>query len=147
MIGSLPQLQVLKLDSLSVTGGEWEWSPIDGEFVRLKLLKIGFSGDLKHWNADCSHFPVLEKLFLGGLEEIPWGIGEIPTLQLLRVEGSSMSASISTVKLKEERLEYDEDDDLQVQLQVYPSEVETFMEMVETEGLTINNIRFKIYSQ
>lgn len=58
-----------------------------------------------------------------------------------------MSASISTVKLKEERLEYDEDDDLQVQLQVYPSEVETFMEMVETEGLTINNIRFKLYSQ
>lgn len=143
MIGSLPLLQVLKLDfAHAIEGGEWEWSPIDGEFLHLKFLEIELFRT--HWNGDCSHFPVLERLSLDGFENIPWGIGEKPTLQLLCVKWSSMSAAISALKLKEERLEYDEDDDLQILIKLYSSEDESFKELVEKEGLTINNIRLEI---
>ncbi|KAL8057160.1 hypothetical protein ABFX02_04G166600 [Erythranthe guttata] len=81
MIGSLPNLRALKLLSNSVIGPEWD--PVEGEFVGLKYLEIEFCDDLMYWNADSSHFPVLEKLVLKGLSElddIPLGIGEIPTL-------------------------------------------------------------------
>lgn len=62
MIGSLPHLEVLKLDS--VRGKEW--CPLEGQFLRLKVLKIS-SLDLVYWNAHSSHFPVLENLSLSNL--------------------------------------------------------------------------------
>lgn len=39
MIGSLPKLEVLKLEMYSVSDGE-RWSPVAGQFCHLKFLKI-----------------------------------------------------------------------------------------------------------
>ncbi|XP_057780805.1 putative late blight resistance protein homolog R1A-4 [Salvia miltiorrhiza] len=102
IIGSLPHLEALKLDN-SVKGQKW--SPVNGEFLRLRFLSI-IDCDLRCWDADSSHFPVLEKLRLEGLkhlEEIPLDTGEIPTLEVISVDGCSESAQISAMKIKEEQ--------------------------------------------
>lgn len=93
-----------------------------------------------------SHFPVLEKLVLCRLcelEEIPCGIGEIPTLQFISLKWSSFSAAISAIRIKEERLENDENDDLQVQLEINPMDFGDFIKMLKAEGLTTANIQLK----
>lgn len=148
MIGSLPRLEVLNLEMNSVMVGE-EWSPICGQFRSLKYLRI-FYCDLVNWYADHSHFPVLEKLILSYLTllvEIPWGIGEIPTLEFLYVDRCSESAAVSAVKIKEDELKSQGNDgSLQIKVRMYDSELESFKEMVETEGLSVNNIQLEIYS-
>ncbi|XP_057780806.1 putative late blight resistance protein homolog R1B-16 [Salvia miltiorrhiza] len=101
IIGSLPQLEALELVD-SVKGQKW--SPVNGEFLRLRFLSI-ISCNLRCWDADSSHFPVLEKLRLEGLkhlEAIPLDIGEIPTLEVISVVVCSESAEISAMKIKEE---------------------------------------------
>lgn len=55
---------------------------------------------------DASCFPILEKLVLINLQdlnEVPSGIGEIPSLQLIRLEDCTLSVSISAMKVKEEQ--------------------------------------------
>lgn len=106
MIGSLPQLQVLQLGANSIMDGQ-EWSPIKGQFMRLKILKIN-NCDLKYWDADSSHFLVLEKLLLTHLfylEEIPLVRGETGKLELIRVDCCRESAVISALKMKENEVE------------------------------------------
>ncbi|XP_057775433.1 putative late blight resistance protein homolog R1B-14 [Salvia miltiorrhiza] len=147
MIGSLPLLEVLQVRRNCVTGkNRTTWSPVDGQFQRLKFLKIDW-GNLTCWNADSCHFPILEKLLLVDvfeLEEIPWGIGEIPTLKLVHLHLCSNSAAISAIKIKDEQLEYQENDDLQIQIRVDNYNLKRFMAMVETEGLTLDNVQFKL---
>ncbi|XP_051134428.1 putative late blight resistance protein homolog R1B-8 isoform X2 [Andrographis paniculata] len=84
VIGSLPNLE--KLELWGATEGS-EWNPVEGEFLRLKELIIG-TCELVRWGADQSHFPVLEQLelqYLKSLEEIPSGIGDIPTLRTIKL--------------------------------------------------------------
>lgn len=147
MVGSLPRLEVLKLEKNSVMRGE-EWSPAEDQFPRLKFLKIDCC-HLVRWNAESSHFPLLEKLVLRdlvSLREIPWGIGEIPTLEVIRVDRCSTSAAISAMKMKEDQLECRESDDLQIQVVVRELHLEIFREKVETERLSINSIQLEISS-
>ncbi|XP_057780142.1 putative late blight resistance protein homolog R1A-10 [Salvia miltiorrhiza] len=102
IIGSLPQLEALELVD-SVKGQKW--SPVNGEFLSLRFLSID-SCDLRCWDADSSHFPVLKKLSLKRLmhlEEIPLDIGEIPTLEIISVVECCESAEISAMKIKEEQ--------------------------------------------
>ncbi|KAL7115018.1 hypothetical protein ACP275_04G157900 [Erythranthe tilingii] len=104
VIGSLPYLEVLKLNVGRVEGAVW--NPVEGEFLRLKFLSI-FYFDMVNWNVDSSHFPVLEKLVLRGmkkLEEIPLDIGEIPTLRLIELNRCSKSVAISARKIAEEQV-------------------------------------------
>ncbi|KAH6810269.1 hypothetical protein C2S51_024031 [Perilla frutescens var. frutescens] len=116
-ISSLPHLEVLKLDRIYPMKGQ-KWSPADGEFPALKVLSIA-NCDLRCWNADSSHFPVLQRLVLDNLsrlKEIPLDIGEIPTLELIHVGGCSKSAQISAEKIKEEQ-QNQGNDCLQIQIQ------------------------------
>ncbi|KAI3463881.1 hypothetical protein Pfo_020544 [Paulownia fortunei] len=143
MIGLLPHLEVLKLEWNSVIGPKWD--PVEGEFLRLKFLKISGCRDLIYWTADSSHFPVLENLVLYGLsklDEIPSGIGEIPTLRVIRLDYCSVSAAISAVKILEEQ-ESLENEGLQVRVK-FPNkaELESFMERMEQESFTSNNFQF-----
>ncbi|KAL8056967.1 hypothetical protein ABFX02_04G153100 [Erythranthe guttata] len=104
VIGSLPYLEVLKLNVGRVEGAVW--NPVEGEFLRLKFLSI-FYFDMVNWNVESSHFPVLEKLVLRGmnkLEEIPLDIGEIPTLRLIELNRCSKSVAISARKIAEEQV-------------------------------------------
>lgn len=140
----MPQLEVLQLTNNSFTERN-EWSPVDEQLLRLKFLKIDYCG-LTRLNADDSHFPVLKKLILGhlwSLEEIPWGMGEIPALELIRIDSCRESAAISAVKIKEDQLEMG-NDALQIQVRLSDLEMESFKKRVKAEGLTVNHIQLEI---
>ncbi|XP_051116845.1 putative late blight resistance protein homolog R1A-10 [Andrographis paniculata] len=104
-VGSLPNLQVLKLKRDSAMGGEWE--PREGEFRRLKLLLLK-GLDLKYWRADNTNFPRLESLEISHclqLEEIPREIGDIDTLKYIEVWGNECVAdSAILIQLEQERM-------------------------------------------
>ncbi|KAH6758858.1 hypothetical protein C2S51_019093 [Perilla frutescens var. frutescens] len=85
IIGSLMNLEVLKLRYLSVVGEEWE--AMEGEFPMLRFLLMERL-DLSRWMAEATHFMSLECLIIrhcSRLENVPCGIGEIPTLQMIEV--------------------------------------------------------------
>ncbi|KAL8056956.1 hypothetical protein ABFX02_04G152200 [Erythranthe guttata] len=143
VIGSLPNLEVLKLSRLS-TKEPAVWNPVEGEFLRLKFLLI-LVINLVSWNADSSHFPVLEKLVLvclEKLEEIPLDIGEIPTLGLIQVNYCSEPVAISAMKIAEEQ-ENNGNEELQVRVVFDRKEkLESFQEkMKQSEDDDINFTR------
>ncbi|KAL0417067.1 UNVERIFIED_CONTAM: putative late blight resistance proteinR1A-10 [Sesamum latifolium] len=83
---SLPNLEVLALYHNAFKGPEW--NPVEGQFLRLKVLCIWHNHHLVRWRAENVHFPNLETLFLrfmSTLEEIPSGIGDIPTLKYIHL--------------------------------------------------------------
>ncbi|KAI3459083.1 hypothetical protein Pfo_015746 [Paulownia fortunei] len=103
IVGSLPNLQVLKLRHFTCQGDKWETT--EGDFPQLKFLLIHKS-DLRHWITESSHFPSLKSLLLHycrHLSEIPDGIGEIPTLELIEVKYSRKSLVESAKRIQEEQ--------------------------------------------
>ena len=122
--------------------GEPEWTPIEGNFLQLKYLKIKYY-ELIEWNAEGYHFPVLESLVLVGLSklsEIPSGIGEKSTLRYLYLKHCSMSAAISAVRIAEEQEEYG-NEELRVEVEFWEQkENEMFRELMKEEGFTTSNL-------
>ncbi|XP_042039765.1 putative late blight resistance protein homolog R1B-17 isoform X2 [Salvia splendens] len=105
IIGSLPNLQVFKLRNQPF-GKTWETT--DGEFPQLRYLLIEKSG-LQHWITESSHFPRLKHLvlrFCESLREVPQGIGEIPTLELIEVDSSIKSLLKSAKQIAEDQQSY-----------------------------------------
>ncbi|KAK4408675.1 hypothetical protein Sango_0448500 [Sesamum angolense] len=103
IIGSLPNLEVLKLDYDAFKGTEW--NPIAGEFLRLKFLLIE-SCELVLWTAEDAHFPNLEVLslrFMRDLKEIPSSIGDIATLKLIRLRNCNGHIEDSAKQILEEQ--------------------------------------------
>ncbi|KAL2515616.1 Disease resistance RPP8-like protein 3 [Forsythia ovata] len=103
IVGSLPNLQVLKLNLCSFDGLEWE--PNEGEFLQLKYLLLRMI-NLENWIASSIHFPSLERPVIDQckyLKEIPSGIGEIPTLESIEVYGCSDSVVTSAKQIEEEQ--------------------------------------------
>lgn len=102
-IGSLPNLEVLKLRNRACKGESWETS--EGGFGELKYLLIDQS-DLQYWISESSHFPRLERLLLHRcwcLIEIPDGIGEITTLDLIEVDKRNDALVKSAKRIQEEQ--------------------------------------------
>ncbi|XP_057802665.1 putative late blight resistance protein homolog R1B-16 [Salvia miltiorrhiza] len=98
IIGSLPNLRVLKLTHQACKGNTWETT--EGEFPLLEFLLIEKS-DLEHWITESSHFPMLKRLVLNDcwqLVEIPVDIGEIPTLELIEVKGKAKMSLVESAK-------------------------------------------------
>ncbi|KAL0319037.1 UNVERIFIED_CONTAM: putative late blight resistance proteinR1A-4 [Sesamum angustifolium] len=93
IVGSLPNLEILKLGYGAFHGPEW--NPIEGEFVRLKYLLIA-SYHLQYWRAEITHFPFLEHLVLyaTSLEQVPLDLAEIHTLRLIELNGVGNPLSI-----------------------------------------------------
>ncbi|KAL0440997.1 UNVERIFIED_CONTAM: putative disease resistance RPP8-like protein 2 [Sesamum radiatum] len=103
LIGSLPNLEVLKLSDHAFH--EPEWNPEEGQFSRLKALYITQS-NLVWWRAESTHFPSLERLFLtymARLNEVPSEIGDIATLHSIYLERCSKSATISAKQIEAEQ--------------------------------------------
>ncbi|KAL0355826.1 UNVERIFIED_CONTAM: hypothetical protein Sradi_4029500 [Sesamum radiatum] len=95
---SLSNLEVLKLYHAFFGP---DWSPIEGEFLRLKVLFVQ-SDDLVQWGAEDIHFPNLLGLYLKSmieLEEIPLSIGDINTLHSIHLDDCSDSALNSAVEI------------------------------------------------
>ncbi|XP_051115805.1 putative late blight resistance protein homolog R1B-14 [Andrographis paniculata] len=104
IVGSLLSLESLVIIDC-VQGSVWE--PVDGEFRRVKVLIIQYN-NLVCWRADAMHFPVLEQLELRNLpllQEIPSGIGDIPTLQSIILERCSDSVIHSAKEIWDEQQE------------------------------------------
>ncbi|KAL1557074.1 putative late blight resistance protein R1A-10 [Salvia divinorum] len=86
IVGSLPNLQVLKLRDEACIGETWKTA--DGGFYRLEYLLIDQS-HFEKWITESSHFPRLKFLVLHlcwSLEEIPEDVGDIATLELIEVD-------------------------------------------------------------
>ncbi|KAL2243752.1 UNVERIFIED_CONTAM: putative late blight resistance protein R1A-10 [Sesamum indicum] len=107
-VGSfLPNLEKLVLETNWIE--EYEWNQVEGDFPRLKFLKISYSYFLKRWRAENIHFPNLEILFLEhmlGLEEIPSILGDIPTLHSIYLDGSNDSVIGLAKQIVEEQHGY-----------------------------------------
>ncbi|KAK6123585.1 hypothetical protein DH2020_042674 [Rehmannia glutinosa] len=102
ILGLLDNLEVLKLKDKSFMGKCWE--AIDGGFRRLEVLHIGRT-NLVVWVASGHHFPRLRRLELRNceeLKEIPIGLADIPSLQLLDLYRSKYAAA-SAKKINEAR--------------------------------------------
>ncbi|KZV29078.1 hypothetical protein F511_41826 [Dorcoceras hygrometricum] len=103
MVGSLPNLEVLKLMKHSFVGDEWE--PTEGEFVVLKYLEIE-STDLREWRVESDHFPCLETLIIRWcykLNDVPSSIGDIPTLEKLTIQTCNVEAEDSVREIEAEQ--------------------------------------------
>ncbi|KAK4394741.1 putative late blight resistance proteinR1A-10 [Sesamum angolense] len=113
IIGSLPNLEVIFWRWCDIEGSEW--NPIEGQFPRLKMLKL-WKSNLMCWRAENIHFPNLEKLclyYMHDLEEIPSGIGDIATLSLIHVLECNESVVKSAMQILEEQ-QSNGNEDLQV---------------------------------
>ncbi|KAL0441052.1 UNVERIFIED_CONTAM: putative late blight resistance proteinR1B-8 [Sesamum radiatum] len=126
---SLPNLEVLKLYGVL---REAEWSPTEGEFLRLKVLVIR-SCDLEQWAAEDIHFPNLHGLYLEymqKLEEIPLSIGDITTLQSIHLyDECSESAVNSAVEILKDQKEKGNES-----LQVYINREQVFLDSDEEQS-------------
>ncbi|KAL2524683.1 putative disease resistance RPP8-like protein 4 [Abeliophyllum distichum] len=116
IIGSLPNLEVLNLEFFTLDGSVWE--PTEGNFLQLKVLLLEFT-DLEHLKADETNFPCLKRLtfmYCRNLVEIPSAIGDIPTLQVIKLSECSISA-VNSVKLIQEEQRDLGNDNLQIIIQ------------------------------
>ncbi|XP_057801573.1 putative late blight resistance protein homolog R1B-23 [Salvia miltiorrhiza] len=102
-IGSLPNLQVLKLRNYACKGSYW--MTIEGNFRELRVLLIDRS-DLHFWRTEASHFPRLECLMFRrcrDLSHLPSYIGDIPTLKLIELDNWTTSLYLSAVHIVEKQ--------------------------------------------
>lgn len=142
IVGSLPCLEILSVNS--VTGSEW--TPVHGKFLHLRKLTIQGCDDLVYWNAESSHFPMLEYVDLqdlSKLDEFPWGIGEIATIRYMALQHCSVSVAVSAMRMLAEQVEELGNKDLQLEVDFSGDDekLESFYEQVEDEFLRINNVR------
>ncbi|XP_059650662.1 putative late blight resistance protein homolog R1A-10 [Cornus florida] len=103
IFGSLPNLEVLKLSYKAFEGPSWSTS--DGEFRKLKFLKLR-GLDIRQWNTSSSHFPSLQTLLLDDcelLEEIPSSLGDVSTLEMIQVRWCNRSTENSDQQIQEEQ--------------------------------------------
>ncbi|KAK4427725.1 putative late blight resistance proteinR1B-16 [Sesamum alatum] len=108
-IGKLPNLEILKLRRCDFESLKWEAD--EGEFCQLQFLLME-KLNLVNWSADDTHFPRLQYLVIrhcSDLKEIPLGIGDIPTLEMIEVHECSPSAVASAREIQEAQLEIGND--------------------------------------
>nr|XP_016489099.1 PREDICTED: putative late blight resistance protein homolog R1B-8 [Nicotiana tabacum] len=95
---------------------------VDGKSskVLLDLQTLSYiSFDLMYWEASDINFPNLECLLLyncKNLIEIPVGIGDIPTLELIELYGCGSSANDSAKRIQREQQQYMENDGLNMKI-------------------------------
>ncbi|XP_042013672.1 putative late blight resistance protein homolog R1A-10 isoform X2 [Salvia splendens] len=102
-VGLLPNLQVLKLRKHACTGDTWETS--EGGFSQLTYLLIDES-NLENWLTQTSHFPKLRSLLLRcclRLLEVPNDIGQVPSLELIELDGQNNSLLRSANMIQKDR--------------------------------------------
>ncbi|KAH6763416.1 hypothetical protein C2S52_020849 [Perilla frutescens var. hirtella] len=100
ILGSLENLEVLKLKDKAFMGETWEAT--DGGFRHLEVLLIGRT-NLVNWVASHHHFPKLKRLELRNCEklrEVPIGLADIPNFQLLVLHRLTNNAAVSARRVK-----------------------------------------------
>ncbi|KAG8387869.1 hypothetical protein BUALT_Bualt02G0066100 [Buddleja alternifolia] len=111
IIGTLPNLKVLKLEAGAFCRKIWETR--DGEFQQLRFLKLEKLSIYKWKVKSREHFPKLYQLVLHNceyLKKIPSEIGEIPTLHMIEVKSCTKSVEESAVQMQEEQRDMGNED-------------------------------------
>ncbi|XP_073295598.1 putative late blight resistance protein homolog R1A-10 [Primulina huaijiensis] len=106
IIGSLPDLQVLKILQNDIRRVS-EWTTMEGQFLRLKHFYSSLDY-LEKWEVEKDHLPSLESLMLENVRwiyEIPYGLGEIDSLQLIELRLCRESLVISAKRIQEQQRE------------------------------------------
>ncbi|KAG8379533.1 hypothetical protein BUALT_Bualt07G0098900 [Buddleja alternifolia] len=116
-IGTLPNLEILKLEADAIVGEIWKTR--DGEFQQLRFLKLERLEFFCQWDVSFSseHFPKLQQLVLHdccSLQEIPCAMGEIETLQLIEVDRCRKSVGRSATQIQEEQRDMTGNEDLRI---------------------------------
>ncbi|XP_075479170.1 putative late blight resistance protein homolog R1B-12 [Primulina tabacum] len=109
IIGSLPNLKVLKLKNHACLGTEWK--PSEREFSQLKLLVLE-GLDLMHWKIDYNYFPTFNASILHScheLVEIPSVMGESQTLSTIELRECKASVLNSAQQILELQQSYGND--------------------------------------
>ncbi|KAH6771863.1 hypothetical protein C2S51_010267 [Perilla frutescens var. frutescens] len=106
VVGSLPNLAVLKLQKRAATGKVW--NPNAEGFRQLKFLLIDWC-QLEIWEADNSDFPVLECIQLIGvrMEDFPQHFAEIEALRTIDLNYCSRSLFLSAKQMSEDQIQYE----------------------------------------
>ncbi|KAL2532942.1 Disease resistance RPP8-like protein 3 [Abeliophyllum distichum] len=109
IIGTLPNLQVLKLRDDTIEGKKWDTR--EDEFLQLRYLELDVV-QIEQWNASCHHFPRLERLVLRSCQnfEIPFSLGDILTLEKIEVHGCAKSVEHSALQILEEQREMENEE-------------------------------------
>ncbi|KAM0013546.1 putative P-loop containing nucleoside triphosphate hydrolase, leucine-rich repeat domain superfamily [Helianthus debilis subsp. tardiflorus] len=105
IIQSLPNLQVLKLHRSAFEGNCWNTDEL--EFPQLKFLSL-MQLDIQLWEAYSTSFPCLRQLEItkcSNLEEISLEIGDIPTLELIKIKVCRPSVGESVRRIEQEQHE------------------------------------------
>ncbi|KAK1423639.1 hypothetical protein QVD17_18945 [Tagetes erecta] len=103
IIQSLPNLEVLKLTCNGFEGSCWNAE--EQVFQELKFLRLEIL-DIQQWKADEESFPSLRHLEIFNckdLEEIPLDIGDIPTLELIKINNCRASLDESVRMIEEQQ--------------------------------------------
>ncbi|XP_022847212.1 putative late blight resistance protein homolog R1B-14 isoform X2 [Olea europaea var. sylvestris] len=148
VVGSMPNLEVLKLLENTWHGWESEWEPTEGEFCKLKflLLRTYF---LEQWRANNTNFTSLECLMLRGcfrLKEIPRSIGDILTLQIIDLDDASPSAVTSAKQIQEEQEEFGNDIQVRVKFN-RPQSEDLDAELIANLESNDNKLQFNACSR
>ncbi|XP_049380849.1 putative late blight resistance protein homolog R1B-16 [Solanum stenotomum] len=106
VLANLPNLEILK-GHCAFNGTDWKVDE-DVVFHKLKYLHLYRCRDLERWElaAGSDNFSMLEKLILfelPKLEEIPESIGEIMTLEFIRIVNCGSGVETSAKKIQEEQ--------------------------------------------
>nr|GMD21240.1 putative late blight resistance protein homolog R1B-14 [Ipomoea batatas] len=106
ILGSLEELEVLKLDKNAFRGNTWNWYlPEDVVFNQLQYLRIG-NTNLVIWNfTQKDKFPNLERLVLRNctkLKQIPSAFGDVSSLKVMELFHVSDDAYHSARSLHQE---------------------------------------------
>ncbi|XP_073035104.1 putative late blight resistance protein homolog R1A-10 [Primulina eburnea] len=105
IIGSLPELQVLEIVQNDI-GIDSEWTTMEDQFLRLKHFYSSLDYLVK-WDVEKDHLPSLESLTLENvwwnIDEIPYGLGEIDSLQLIELWFCRESLVNSAMRIQEQQ--------------------------------------------
>ncbi|KAH0775403.1 hypothetical protein KY290_012540 [Solanum tuberosum] len=106
-IGSVQNLQVLKLKGISFETCKWEVR--DGEFPQLRALKLhAGQAQFDEWTVAEDSFPNLERLILSDcefLKEIPSCFGDISSLKSIEVRNCNENVDKSARDIRETQVE------------------------------------------
>ncbi|PWA37240.1 NB-ARC domains-containing protein [Artemisia annua] len=112
IIQSLPNLEVLKVKDYAFDGTLWKTGGREEQFQRLRFLRLERL-DIEKWEAYSINFPCLKQLEIVKccyLREIPLEIGDIPTLELIKLDSWSYPLVESMKRIQEEQ--HNEDTDI-----------------------------------
>ncbi|XP_019160134.1 PREDICTED: uncharacterized protein LOC109156757 [Ipomoea nil] len=107
-LGSLDELEVLKLEEFSAKGECWELN-VNVVFKSLQFLRIGRT-DLVYWSCEQSSFPALKRLHIlhcENLNEVPLSFKDVKSLKIIELFYTNKRAATSARNIRDQKPKLD----------------------------------------